>query len=358
MKHRYSVILIGFVLVAFNSCNGISSLDFDYRSIPETLEIEGSLFIDSLLSPISIEVYKESLVILESNGEYRVKTFDLNNGKQQQSLVKIGRGSNEVIQPGNICIGRDTCWVFDILSKKILGFQYREQGVLEQGKKFVLADGTCIRLIVSNDGFYGYGHSDSLMLFSEYSNSGRVKRAIAEYPDFVRRDTTNRDLGPLFLSTVYKNRFGYCPKVDLIAVAYTRFNALDIYKRDGSLVSRTRGPEDIQIEVKKLSPRPGTVLFDAQPKYLAYRRICVGEFGVWASHSGVVLTKTNYTTTVPRKIYCFSWTGDFLRELKFNDPVIDFTVDWENRVLYYLTYRNLVPCIYKYQLDENFTVSY
>jgi len=357
MKLSESVITIGTFIVATHSCDSGPSLDFNYSSIPEAIEIEGSVFIDSLLSPVSIEVYKESLVILESNGDYRLKTFDLLNGDMQQSLLKIGRGSSEIVQPGNICVGRDTCWVFDILSKKILGFQYQDQGVLELGREFKLADRSCTRLIVSDRGFYGFGHSDSLMLLSEYSSNGEVLGAIAEYPDFVRRDTSSRDLGPLFLSTVYKNRFGYSPKEDLLAVAYTRFNALDIYNGNGNLVRRILGPEDIRVEVKKLSPRPGTVLFDAQPKYLAYRRICVGDFGIWASHSGVVLTKTNFAETIPSKIYCFSWSGEIIRELRFAEPVLDFTIDWSNKVLYYLTYRDLVPCVCKFQLNNSFNVS-
>jgi hypothetical protein len=357
MKLIESIISIGIFIVTIHACDSNPSLDFNHGSIPETIEIRGSVFIDSLLSPLSIEVYKESLLVLESNGDYRLKTFDLLSGQMQQSLLKIGRGSNEVVQPGNICVGRDTCWVFDILSKKILGFQYQEQGVLELGREFKLEDRSCTRLIVSDTGYYGFGHSDSMMLLSEYSSNGEIIGAIAEYPDFVNRDTSRRDLGPLFLSTVYKNRFGYSPKEDLIAVAYTRFNALDIYSSNGNLVHRITGPEDIQVEVKKLSPRPGTVIFDAQPKYLAYRRIYVGDFGIWASHSGVVLTRTNFADTIPSKIYCFSWTGELIRELRFAEPVLDFTIDSSNKVLYYLTYRDLVPCVCKFHLNNSFNVS-
>ena len=189
-------------------------------------------------------------------------------------------------------------------------------------------------------------------MFGIYEKDGHQSNTLCSYPTFLPSKKTSGKEGILFNSTIYKGSFDVSPENHLIALAYNRFNMIDIYGPDGSLLNRITGPEHVDITVERVSPKPGMVLFDPKPKYMAYRKICAGPQEIWATHSGVVLTRDNYEETIPRRFFCFSWEGDLLRELIFDIGILDFSIDWENGKLYCISENNMIPCIYSFSINN------
>jgi TolB-like 6-blade propeller-like len=351
IKRIFHVSLV--VLAVFSSCERKSEIDFDYDSIPLSYEMEGVIVIDSMMSPQSIESYKTLLISIESAGKFKLKVYNPKSGLEIQSFIRGGRGINEMLQPWTLSVQNDTCWVFDLMLNKIIGLHKSENDTLTFAREFSLEDRRNTMILAEGDGdFVGIGFSDSLKLFSVYDSYGQLIRTFGRYPDNITRESPDIKENALFYSTVYKSRIGISSKCKRIAAAYTRFNMIDIYDFEGRLLKRLYGPEKVDIKVERISPNPGTVLFDAKPKYLAYRQVKVSEKEIWASHSGKILTRENYTQTIPRKIFCFSWNGEIIRELNFDILINDFFVDWESKKLYCLSEKDLLPCVYLFSLDH------
>jgi hypothetical protein len=55
---------------------------------------------------------------------------------------------------------------------------------------------------------------------------------------------------------------------------------------------------------------------------------------------------------LPKHIFCFSWQGKPLRQIKLDYSFGGFDVDWTNKILYTLELRNNSPVIVRYQLDS------
>ncbi|MBN1985036.1 MAG: hypothetical protein JW761_01970 [Prolixibacteraceae bacterium] len=342
-----SVVLTGLI---FFSCKENTKMDFDYNSIPSTYHMKGEVIIDSMMSPQSVDFYKSSIFSIESGGKYKLKVYDNETGHEVYSAIEGGRGVNEMLQPWTLCVRGDTCWIFDLILKKMIGICNPNNPNCTICKEFVFKDRNSEMVIPkTNSTFIGIGFSDSLKQFTEYNGSGQIIRTFGSFPDIVPKNFVEGAEDALFYGTVYKSKIGLSYEQKRIAVAYTRFNMIDIFDFEGRLLKRIRGPEEINVKVERVSPRPGMVMYDASPKYLAYRQIKTGQEEIWVSHSGVVLTRDNYLQTVPHKIYCFSWDGELIRELQFDIPVNDFAIDWENKKLYCLS-EHLYPCVYFFSL--------
>lgn len=341
------------ILAVLSSCETKSKIDFDYNSIPLRYEMDGVIVIDSMMSPQSIESYETLLISIESGGKFRLKVYNPKSGLEMQSILRGGRGINEMLQPWTLSVQNDTCWVFDLMLNKIIGIHKPANDTLAFAREFTLENrGNTIILAEGDGGFIGIGLSDSLKLFSGYNNYGQLNRTFGSYPDIITWKSSDIKEEALFYGTIYNSKIGISSKLKRIAVAYTRFNMIDIYDFEGRLLKSINGPEKVDIKVDRVSPNPGTVLFDAKPKYLAYQQVKVGEKEIWASHSGKILTRENYTQIIPRRIYCFSWNGEVIRELNFDILIKDFSVDWENKMLYCLSEKDFLPCVFLFELDH------
>jgi hypothetical protein len=348
---KNSLILIFLPIIAF-SCLDKERIDFDYNSIPRSCKMTGKICIDSMMSPQTIDFYNSLIITVERTGSNRLKVYNTESGQEIQSIVRGGRGAWEMLQPWVFSSNSDTCWIFDLLTKKMIGMYKSDYDTLVSFNEFNLSTRGCEMVIATgNDTYIGTGYSDSIKMFSEFNSSGLLIRSFGDYPKVVPYNFTNGKQDALFYSTVYKNKIAHSPIRKMIAVGYTRFNMIDIFDIEGRLLKRINGPEKIEVKINKVSPHPGTVAYDVTPKYLAYRQMKAGPKEIWASHSGIILTRENYAQTIPHKIYCFSWEGKFIRELTFDIPIIDFSVDWEKKVLYCLS-EELYPRVFSFSLNE------
>jgi len=354
MQTRCSHLALVFLLMsALYSCKKSGDSDFDYSTIPTSIKMKGEVFIDSMMAPRSLTLFGSKLISIENRGKHRLKVYDTETGQELQTLLRSGRGVHELLQPWTLSIRDDTCWVFGGMSKKVIGLCTTELDSLVFVRELTVDERNSTQVFAGTEGgFFGTGISDSLKLFTAYNYNGKVTKAFASFPDLVPRDDSKVLEDALFYSTVYQGKVGISFKPKRITYAYSRFNVIDVFDFGGELLKRINGPEEIKVKVNRISPREGTLIFDAQPKYLAYRQIKTGRKEIWASHSGHILTRENYRQTVPRKIYCFSWDGEIIRELIFDIAINDFVVDWENKRLYCLSEKDFQPCIYMFSIDD------
>lgn len=341
------------LLFLLSSCDKTVQVNFDFQTIPHSYEMQGEVIVDSMMSPMSLDLYHGLLLTIDRKGKHRLKVFDPQTGRELQSTLRTGRGTHEMLQPWIISIQHDTCWVFDSMSKKIIALHGQYQDSLSICRELFIKENTGNMVVSMGDGgFLGTGHADSIQFFASYTHGGQLKDAFGAYPEFIPYENSNTIEDVVFYNTIYSGRLGLSLEEEKIAYAYIKFNSIDIYDLKGQLLHRISGPENIDVKVNRASPREGTVLFDSQPKYLAYRQVKVGPKEIWASHSGVVLTRENYTEIIPRKIYCFSWKGKILRELRFDIPINNYAIDWENERLYCLSEKDFQPCIYEFSLKD------
>lgn len=343
------VISTAFVICLDSCSNSISNqTNFTYESFKKSYHLtNGTIYKnDSLFigHPLWMRFHPDSFLILQDYGlSHQIKIIDLKNNKVHE-VIPEGRG------PGEMVMG----WGIGIIEKNIFAFDPQLQKVIiltsDSKRKFRITKEYKIDAKYPME-FCPLTKDISVCLCGLEENrltflnaSGKIVKKVGDFPPFQNDNIIKGDNG------IFQAVLSASPEGNMLALANKNIDLIEIFDLKRDKVMRMQGPMGLKYKVNDLG-----ITQIVEPRYDNYLLIRSNKNEIWTSYNGYKMEKGIQPSTsdqIPKQIFCFSWEGKPLREIKLDYSFGGFDLDWDNRILYTLELRGNIPQIVSYQIDK------
>lgn len=341
-----------FVWLLF-SCSDASVIEKDFTedSFAETLTIEDKQIYNNnnllIGNPRWIRFHPDSFLVLqEMDAQKLIKIIDLKSDNVQE-IITQGKGPGEMIVAWGIEILDNDIYVFCGQLRKVIRLSVSDKRKFNILEEFNLDKGVLMFYPLNSNLFStlsSIGDDKRLTLFD---NKGKIVKKVGDFPSLQNAAIkADNDIFSSYISGMANG--------NKLAVACDKTDIIEIYDVTKGLLKRLHGPIGIQLSVSSRTVGGGTMIL-TNPSYLTYSMIVANKAEFWVGYIGLKSEKgirPSLYELFPRQIYSFDWKGNPLRNLKFNDPIISFDMDWNNSILYTLSLVNDYPIIAYYPLDK------
>ncbi|MBW6481274.1 MAG: TolB-like 6-bladed beta-propeller domain-containing protein [Bacteroidales bacterium] len=293
--------------------------------------------------PLWMRFHPDSFLILQDYGlAHQIKVIDLKNNKVQK-VIPEGRG------PGEMVIG----WGIDIVDKNIFAFDPQLQKIIiltpDSKRKFRITKEYKIDAkypmefcpLTKDISVCLCGFEENRLTFLDAS--GKIVKKVGDFPPFQNDNIIKGDNG------IFQAVLTASPEGDMLALANKNIDLVEIFDLKRDKVMRLQGPIGLKYKVNDLG-----ITQIVEPRYDNYFLIISNKSEIWTSYNGYKMekgTQPSSSDQIPKQIFCFSWEGKPIRQIKLDYSFGGFDVDWSNRILYTLELRDNIPQIISYQLD-------
>jgi len=355
MKSFVNLVSILF-LTSFWACTNLKNeiLDFNDSSFVQSVLMSNGVIINNeslfLEYPRSIRFHPDSfLIIEETNAQNLIKIIDLKDGSVQE-LITQGRGPGEMLVPWGISLFGEDLYAFCAQLKRVIILTPDRNRKFEIIKELSIQETQTDRFYPLNTNLYicldGNYDSDKRLIYLD--NEGRIISKTGDFPEFVNPTEAIAN------NEIFSSSIAGRPDGEKFVLACRKTDIIEIYNTRKGLEKRLHGPIGIELTIHAQKVGPGFMI-RTDPHYSTFRETIAGEDEFWVGFLGYKFEKGKQPPSAGayhKIIYCFDWNGNPLRRILFRFPVISFDVDWDNKVLYTITWEREDPEIIYYPLEE------
>lgn len=320
--------LIFSLFILINSCKQNPYQEF--KSFPERYNLKGTKIINKLYLKFGAIDIHDSLVIISSplETENCIHFLDKNSFNHILSTGKVGRGPNEISNPGLGCIDAPNgiFWYRDIGKKKI--WQFKIDEVLKSpdfmpSESIPLPkDQFFIQFLSDKRSLFSFSNPNQDVLISYFDQHGKLVDSL-DIPNkldvYKKLSETTRMYTATYLYETH-------PQKELHVIAFRMADIICIVNRDGEVISRLKGPGDI-IE---------TPDYHNNNYNETNQQIVVSDQNIYCLYSGKLKLEMKDGEMAPnyaKKINVYNWLGSPLAEIELEYTAISFDIDFDNNRL-------------------------
>ena len=266
------------------------------------------------------------LMISDRSKPKMLQVIDLEDGSLCQSLVSKGRASQELYGITDISFDGEDVILSSTMDSKVMRLNYADG--FEISSSCTLKN-QFLRAVSYKQGYLTLASAYSGNRMEVFNTDGAIVDTLGSFPDlsFEKEAYTN---------ALFQAKIAVSPDNSHIIVESLPIDYLDIYDKNGELVSRLHGPDTAAPEYKKRDLGMG-VMYSFEPRKMAYMSVVASEKSFYAGHIGVDLKTKNDLDRGISSIYEFSYSGKARTNYKLDVELENFTVDTRNGVIYGIT---------------------
>ncbi|MDK2978501.1 MAG: hypothetical protein PWP52_1215 [Bacteroidales bacterium] len=334
----WNILLVIFILLA--SCkndNGtifVKSFEKEYF-----LESENVGPVGHFASPYLINQV-DSLIFVADSKLYKKENFfvyviNIKTNKLVDSICPFGDGPEEFNYVTDIKVDKKkNIWFFDDMKKQLFYYTNSDIGTFKNLKSVYLPVNSfgMYKIGVLNDStFVGSGNIENARLIY-FDNNENIISNKGEYPKGVKVSWAEAQLD-----------YNYATKN--IVLAYNIFDIIQIFNQDGDLIKTLRVKSKDNLKTKELSN--GKVDYN-----ICYYSVLTTNGYIYALYAGKPLLQGDDSWRQGSYIQVFTIEGEPVCLYKLEDPIVGFTIDEENRIIYGINKFKDQP-LTKYKLPQN-----
>lgn len=225
-------------------------------------------------------------------------------------------------------------WFFDDMKKQLFYYTNSDIGTFKNLKSVYLPVNSfgMYKIGVLNDStFVGSGNIENARLIY-FDNNENIISNKGEYPKGVKVSWAEAQLD-----------YNYATKN--IVLAYNIFDIIQIFNQDGDLIKTLRVKSKDNLKTKELSN--GKVDYN-----ICYYSVLTTNGYIYALYAGKPLLQGDDSWRQGSYIQVFTIEGEPVCLYKLEDPIVGFTIDEENRIIYGINKFKDQP-LTKYKLPQN-----
>lgn len=290
------------------------------------------------------------LLVLDNASDSVLHLISLTDGRHLASQGRRGAGPSEykgawgLLQaPGD----DESAWVYDYPLSRLTRVRAGGDGLLSVDPKMLTLTGDVVPL-------QPLWLGDSLLVSPNFSSGGRLAF-------FGRDGKLLRSAGPLptdsrrtpasVLQQAWSGQITAQPSGDLLVFATLYADQLELYRRDGTLVKKVRGPFRFDPRFEVANAGGMLTMSSDESMRIGYPDVAATDRAIYALFSGRTREAFGGSqVTFGRFVHVYSWAGDLTGILELDTPVAAITVSEDGHTLYG-TAENPEPVIMSFPLE-------
>lgn len=323
-------------IVVLTSCSqsketDSSALDFtleDFESFNFTDEDGDIITPDDLTlgKPYLLSVLSDSVIAIQDNATSNMVTFlNLSNGKFTQG-IRQGNGPEELLQITTMMRYKNLLWVAGMDDGKVLAFEFDADSMKTTMRNSTSLSMNPARTIVIDD--------DDLFVLAPFFSGDRYYRIRTNTVDTIRKFPMDSvTLGVPSDNSYLQADMSISPDHKHIMISNRDWNILEIYDISTGDIRTLRGPIEQNAKVRRQDIGMG-YRYIQTPIWFMYNGNSADNSGFYVGFSGSEIKAKEDLGTYPQTILSFDWNGNPRKAYHFDSPIINFTIDEKNGVLY------------------------
>jgi hypothetical protein len=303
----------------------------------------------SLGLPISIELVRDRLVLIDVAADSVIHVLDRTDGSTVQSFGRRGGGPGEFQGAWKIerVQGSDAqFWIYDLNLRRLthidLDTDFEDPGHREHRSITLISETTIIDPVWVDTVLVALGfHPEGR--FGFYDRRGKLLRTAGELP------ADEIDVPATIRQQAYQSVLRPSPDRSLLAAATRHADMLDIYRRDGTLVASARPPFSFVPSYEIQKSRENLVIATGDDLRFGYLSLATTADHIYALFSGRTRRGFPGVANYGEYVHVFDWSGALVRVLRLDASSIGITVDEGGTRLYSIRH-DPSPAVVEYEL--------
>ena len=288
---------------------------------------------DYLGAPTEMVVAGERLLVLDAIGASVLHVIDARTGGHVRSLGGRGEGPGEYRSPWSLAreSGRpDQPWVYDVQLGRLTRVDLTPSASTPAQAEIVRIQGEALATqpVWVHDSLLVSPGLSTRGRLSFYGRDGTFRRAAGPLPE------GNGGVPPAILQQAWMGRVASNPRTGWIALATLHADQVEIYRPDGTLVRKVRGPFrfDPQFTVEQMQGQP--VMASGDAMRFGYADVETTADEIYALFSGRTRESFKGAASVGRYVHVYDWQGELKRVYRLDSDVIAIAVSPDGKRLY------------------------
>lgn len=311
---------------------GLGELD---HSALRPVDLRGQLLAagDYLGSPAEMTVLGDRLLVLDALSDSVLHVIDARSGAHVRSLGRRGEGPGEYRGAWSLAreSGRpDQAWVYDIQLARLTRVDLTPNAPPPGQAEIVRIQGEALAT-------QPVWVQDSLLVSPSFSGRGRLsffgadgtfRRATGPVP------TGDGGVPPAILQQAWMGTLASNARTGWLAMATRHADQVEIYRPDGTLVRKVRGPFrfDPRFTVEQMQGQPVMAVSDAMR--LGYVDVEPTGDEIYALFSGRTNEAFKGAAPFARYVHVFDWQGELKRVYRLDSAVLTIALSPDGKRLY------------------------
>ncbi len=309
---------------------GEVDMRFDKFLVEENIAVpkDGVPFLGMVFGISSTQDY---LLVRDLTQAPFVTVYDKASLDSLGKIIPNGKGPGESLNPGKLLpvAGTNTFWLFDGMMQRFQLFDVASALAMSQSgdsyeplRDFTLMDslrGSNDPDIVSDSLFVTPSLTFDDCRFFYFDPAPHLLRKVGKLPPPQSNWPKQGEKAHFSIAaSYYIAKLATHPQKDWVAVAYVNTDVLEIYK-EGTLVRRIQGPEDIEVQKEIREEQRGLYLAqNSQETQTTYLQVHSTDQYIFGQYRGENADQS-------RTIFVFDWEGRPIKKLLLDQ---DFSVCW------------------------------
>lgn len=305
---------------------------------------------DYLGAPSEMSVVGERLLVIDAMGDSALHVIDARTGRHLHSLGGRGEGPGEYRGAWSLASERgrpDQPWVYDLQLARLTRVDLRPGAAPPAQAEIVRIQGEALAtqpvwiqdtLLVSPS-----LSARGRLLF--YGADGTFRRAAGPLPQ------GSGGVPPAILQQAWMGTLVSNPRTGWLALVTQHADQVEIYRPDGSLVRKVRGPFrfDPRFTVEQMQGQP--VMAQGDAMRFGYTDAEATDTEIYALFSGRTREVFKGASSFGRYIHVYDWQGELKRVYRLGSDVVAITLSPDGRRLYGIA-EEPEPGIVVFSLEE------
>ncbi|MEL6696996.1 MAG: BF3164 family lipoprotein [Bacteroidota bacterium] len=291
--------------------------------------------IEIIAYPAELVATKDYLALIDINAGSNpwVQVFDKKTLEPVGKIVPQGKGPGEALNPGRLLpIGStNSFWVFDGLMQRFQQFDVEAALLaMQMGEtykpeyEFLLEGdlrGSIDPKIISDSLFVTTTYSHDDCRFFYFNSEAKILEKVGKLPPSLSSwpEQGSSAYFPI-AAAYYRARIATHPTENWVAVGYSYTDEMEIYK-DGQLVRRVLGPENIEIDQKITEETKGIYwVRNTDETVTTYVKLYGAQDFILAEYVGKDEDDVS-------GIHIFDWEGRPIKKIQFNPTIQVFCIE-------------------------------
>ena len=345
MIHK-SIYLLLFSMIII-SCKERTELKYTKLHFPETVSLQGEICNETFLfnSPKDVFLIDSLLIIFDNNYDGIIHIFN-KAGQHKKSAIKRGRGPGEVVIPGSVDIIGNKILICDPSLQRLLVYDLAK--IIDSQNPYYTDDySTAAGSYWIRQAKWYKGESIVIKSYSDdmrfgFLQESKIIPTYWEYPDLVPDQEENRSIWDYFSQWKFKPDYS-----KMVTTTYI-----------GSLLEILNSDSITDIKTEKLISihKPQYNLAEgARPKWvtssddtvIGFEDLFVTDNYIYALIYGVNINDLEANLPI---IYVFSWDGEPMIKYQFEERILTFSVDEQERIIYAIASDDVNLSLRKYKI--------
>lgn len=305
---------------------------------------------DYLGAPTEMVMAGEHLLVIDARSDSALHVIDARTGRHVRSLGGRGEGPGEYRGPWSLASERsrpDQPWVYDLQLARLTRVDLRPDAAPATQAKIVRIQGEALAIqpVWTQDSLLVSPSLSARGRFSFYGPDGTFRRAAGPLP------LGNGGVSPAILQQAWMGTLVSNPQTGWLALATQYADQVEIYRPDGSLVRRVRGPFrfDPQFTVEQTQGQP--VMAQGDAMRFGYTDAEATPSEIYALFSGRTREAYKGASSFGRYVHVYDWQGELKRVYELDSDVVAIALSADRKRLYGIG-EEPAPVIVVFSLEE------